>query len=401
MVALRLRTRRDAAVAAWSQWRDGRSVDVRPDVHDSWLRSAASVSVDIDGAPSAPDELIRDAWRDSDLRTVIDRYNEQLTRIAVDGSFVVAVTNRQSTILWTTGSRHMRARAERANFAPGGRWDEQSVGTNALDLALRTNTSQSVFSAEHFAPLVHQWVCYAAPITDPRTGQQLGVLDLSTTWDQAHPLAMSTTVALVQLLERELSTLRPREHETATLELRVLGTPAARISGADVRLSRRQFEICTVLALHPDGLSLEELHARVYGDAPVSVATLKAEMSHLRQLLGGCITSRPYRLTIPVVSDVAAVLAAIEQGTCERAMDQCGGALLPQSESPWIIEMRDWIEVALRTAALRSADVLAVTRFVERHPYDLEAAEHLARLVSASDVHYPAATARLQRARSA
>lgn len=40
------------------------------------------------------------------------------------------------------------------------------------------------------------------------------------------------------------------------------------------------------LALHPEGLSLEALHAHVYGDEPVSVSTLKSEISHLRQHLG-------------------------------------------------------------------------------------------------------------------
>ncbi|MEY4075341.1 MAG: hypothetical protein RJA29_2698, partial [Pseudomonadota bacterium] len=95
--------------------------------------------------------------------------------------------------------------AAKANFAPGGKWDELSVGTNALDLALRTGKAQTVFSAEHFAPLVHQWVCYSAPIVDPRTGGMLGVLDLSTTWDNANPLAMRTTVAMVGLLQHELS----------------------------------------------------------------------------------------------------------------------------------------------------------------------------------------------------
>jgi hypothetical protein len=89
------------------------------------------------------------------------------------------------------------------NFVPGGRWDEASVGTNALDLALRLDSTATVYSAEHFSSCVHDWVCYAAPVHDPRTGQQLGVLDLSTTWDRAHPIGPATARALARLLERE------------------------------------------------------------------------------------------------------------------------------------------------------------------------------------------------------
>ena len=51
---------------------------------------------------------------------------------------MLAVTDPQTRILWTYGGRVMRRKAESVNFVPGGRWDDQSVGTNALDLANRT-----------------------------------------------------------------------------------------------------------------------------------------------------------------------------------------------------------------------------------------------------------------------
>ena len=64
------------------------------------------------------------------------------------------------------------------------------MGTNALSLALRTGRPSTVFSAEHLVEALHGWVCYCAPIHGP-DGRILGVLDLSTTWDRSHPLAMS------------------------------------------------------------------------------------------------------------------------------------------------------------------------------------------------------------------
>ena len=64
----------------------------------------------------------------------------------------------------------MRRKAESVNFVAGGRWDDQSVGTNALDLANRHDTPAMVFSAEHYAPIVHNWVCWAAPVHDLVTG---------------------------------------------------------------------------------------------------------------------------------------------------------------------------------------------------------------------------------------
>ena len=99
-------------------------------------------------------------------------------------------------LVWTAGGRHMRRRAESVNFAPGGRWDEDSVGTNALAMALDEDRPAQVFSAEHYAAMVHGWCCFAAPLRDPVTGRPLGVLDLSSTWDRAHPMALAAVRAL-------------------------------------------------------------------------------------------------------------------------------------------------------------------------------------------------------------
>ena len=67
-----------------------------------------------------------------------------------------------------------------------------------------------VFSAEHYAPIVHNWVCWAAPVHDPVTGRQLGVLDLSTTWDRTHPIGLATARVMARLIETAL----PRSRRT-------------------------------------------------------------------------------------------------------------------------------------------------------------------------------------------
>ena len=67
-----------------------------------------------------------------------------------------------------------------------------------------------VFSAEHYAPIVHNWVCWAAPVHDPVTGAQLGVIDLSTTWDRTHPIGLATARVMARLIE----TAMPRSQRT-------------------------------------------------------------------------------------------------------------------------------------------------------------------------------------------
>jgi hypothetical protein len=290
----------------------------------------------------------------------------------------------------------MRRRAEKVNFVPGGRWDEKSVGTNALDLALRLDRAATVYSAEHFASCVHDWVCWAAPVHDPRTGRQLGVLDLSTTWDRAHPIGLATAGALAKLVEREIqpgtaAMTAPAPDDgarRAVLELRLLGAASAQLNARRLRLTRRQLEILTLLALSSDGLDLGELHAQLYGDRPVSKSTLKAEMSVLRAALGGRLTSRPYRIDAPVGCDVSDVLDLLRSGDVAGAVEKYRGELLGWSDSPAIAEYRDFVSAAVRTALLAQSPPPAVLRYTQRVPYDLEPLERYESASGASTATY-------------
>ncbi|MFP1629281.1 GAF domain-containing protein [Streptomyces sp. 5K101] len=207
-----LRRRRAALEDEWSRWvprlraarrYPGGGDALRPEVTESWVRSLSSVDPGRDSAPVSDGAAVHSRWAGSPLRRPVGDLGDELRSIAEDAGFVTAVTDECGTILWTCGGRTMQRRAEQVNFAPGGRWDEQAMGTNALSLALRTGRPSTVFSAEHLVTALHGWVCYCAPIHDPG-GQVLGVLDLSTTWDRSHPLAMSTVRTLVSTIEARL-----------------------------------------------------------------------------------------------------------------------------------------------------------------------------------------------------
>jgi len=385
-----LRRQRSSLTQAWDrnvralgrQTSDGLPGGVRTEIASSWQRSARHVSPDVTQALLTSDGDTRAAWESSPLSAAVRRLEAELRAAADDGDLVVAVTDPRARILWTHGGRVMRRHAERVNFVPGGRWDEASVGTNALDLALRLDRTATVYSAEHFSSCVHDWVCYAAPVHEPRTGQQLGVLDLSTTWDRAHPIGPATAGALARLVEREVRPAVAREpagpRDGGLLDLRLLGTAGARLDGRPLRLTRRQTEILALLALNPDGLDLGELHARLYGDRPVSPGTLKAEMSQLRALLGGRLASRPYRIDLPVRCDVSDVLDRLRAGDVAGAAERYGGELLGWSESPALIEYGNFVTVALRAALLADPQPAAVLRYTEAAPYDLELLERCA-----------------------
>jgi len=380
-----LRGQRLDAVRAWTTFveeGDQASSMVRPEILRSWERSGVAISPHVAEAPMADESDTAAFWQESPLQVAVHRIEEELRRTAEDGDLVVAVTDSDTRILWTYGGRVMRRKAETVNFVAGGRWDETSVGTNALALANHDDRASMVFSAEHFAPIVHNWVCWAAPVHDPVTGEKLGVIDLSTTWDRTHPIGLATARVMARLLENALP---PRAtggggpsggHSfNSGLELTLLGQVEVVLDGQRLLLTRRQNEILALLALHPEGLTLEHLHALLYGDKSVTASTLKAEVSHLRSALGGQLASRPYRLMMPVDTDIERVLDLLRLGDVGAALDAYGGDLFPGTSSPALAELAEFVAVSVREALLADPQPGAVMRYTALAPYDTEVIE--------------------------
>lgn len=352
------------------------SVPARPDVLSSWQRSSRSVRADVTSAPVATPEDISRSWAESRLGRASRVILDDLTELADSGDMMAALTDDSVTIAWIAGGRTMSRRAEGVHFMLGGCWAEDAVGTNALALAHQTILPATVFSAEHYAPMVHDWVCYSAPILDPESGCFLGVIDLSTVWQRAHSSYLTTVSALARCVEYELATgdglgRPPRRGVTPSLGpaslgppssgqaprgmvLQTLGSPSLQVEGVIVPVTRRQLELLTVLSLHPAGLNLDELTGCVYGDHMVSQSTVKAELSHLRHLLGGRIGSRPYRLVGPVAADHGQVVDALATGDVSTAVALYRGPMLAFSDSPEITNWRHHIDAAVRDAVLQA-----------------------------------------------
>ena len=139
---LELQERRLRAVQAWTSFvESGDEAEqlVRPEILRSWQMSRAVLAPDVTQAPMADEADTAAFWRESPLQTAVARVEAELRRTAEDGDLVLAVTDAETRILWTYGGRVMRRKAETVNFVAGGRWDEASVGTNALAIQMYTD----------------------------------------------------------------------------------------------------------------------------------------------------------------------------------------------------------------------------------------------------------------------
>lgn len=389
-----LKERRGDAEAVWryAVQARGSTSAARPEVFASWQRSAQAVSVDLALAPMVEPGVVTAQFAESRLGRASQVILDDLRELSADGDLVAALTDDTVTITWLSGGRRMRRNADAVNFTLGGCWSEGSVGTNALALAHELGRPATVFSAEHYAPMVHDWVCYSAPIIDPADGRSLGVIDVSSLWSKFNPSLLTMVRALARNVEYELArdpvaaVVVVSPEPRTELTLRVLGSSAVTVNGSPVRVSPRQLELLAILAMHDDGLSLDELTALLYGDQPISVTTVKAELSHLRQLVGGVIASRPYRLTGRVDADHARVLRTLASGDLSAALDLYRGSLLPSSQSPEITSWRYQIDVAIRNAVIRSRNPELLYRLSACCPDDGDVAELTLMLMAADDV---------------
>lgn len=184
-----------------------------------------------------------------------------------------------------------------------------------------------------------------------------------------------------------------------TLSLTCLGEgqPTAIVGGRKVLLSQRHAEILTLLALHPRGLTAEQLSFHLYGDEGNPV-TIRAEMHRLRTQLDVPIEAKPYRFTCPVEADFLDLRRLLASGDPASLARAYPGPLLPRSESPAIRRERDELEVQVRTCLLQRGgpeDLWTYAQTVNGRE-DFQLLERLTSRLPYADPRAAAARARLR-----
>jgi GAF domain len=166
--------------------------------------------------------------RESPLNGVIDELKQVVSSVADASHFLMLVTDADGVLLWREGSSLVRRRADTVGLIEGALWTESTVGTNAIGTALAEAAPVQLFSAEHFEQNQHPWYCTAAPIHDPRTGELLGIVDVSGPALTLHPAISALVETGVRLAESQLW----RHHEDRLERLRRSAAPLlATLSG--------------------------------------------------------------------------------------------------------------------------------------------------------------------------
>jgi len=282
-------------------------VPVRRLVTRSWERMR-TLGLDPDqrsGTDPAGPDVVERRRAGSPLATVLPELRRSLTAVAESADHIMVVTAADGFVLWREGSQRVGRLADNLGFSPGATWTEDAVGTNAIGTALAEHSSVQLFSAEHFARSQHPWTCTACPVHDPRTGELLGVVDLSGPARTVHPTTVALVDTAVRLAERVLWT----GHEARLDALRAVAAPLmARLGGPALVVDDHGW----VVAVQGAAVG-ERVGAPVAGE-PVAVTGLGPCLPE--PVPGGWLLrpapSRPGRMRLWLDLDEAAPAAVVE-----------------------------------------------------------------------------------------
>lgn len=182
--------------------------------------------------------------------------------------------------------------------------------------------------------------------------------------------------------------------EAPRLSLKLLGEPRVLIGNEVVHIFPKWLDILLLLALHPEGLTTEQLELEFSAEG-AELGTIKAIISKLRKRVA--ISHSPYRITETFQADFVDLQKALQEGRLRAALELYRGALLERSQAPGVIEARENLQELLRQAVLESKDVEALLSLSEQFKDDLELWEAALNALPESDPRRSLALAKQRR----
>jgi DNA-binding CsgD family transcriptional regulator len=174
---------------------------VREHIGASWQRSLQSgLTPDRLEVPFDPD-VNRDGLLAQAARPVLD----QLAADLAGSRIAVLLTNERGQVVdRRVNEPWLVVLLDRILLAPGYVYAEEAVGTNGIGTALTQRSPSAVEGEEHFTQALTGLACAGAPITDPRSGRILGVIDLTCLAGERSALMLPFAIGAAREIEQRL-----------------------------------------------------------------------------------------------------------------------------------------------------------------------------------------------------
>ena len=139
---------------------------VNPYVAAGWKRCRAAGVNPIGGLGRRVDDEVFRSIRQANTR-LIDAampIMHSVFDIVRRTGFLMVLTDSAGYVLETMGDESIMSKTMDLRFVSGALWDNQSVGTNAISVALDSDIAIQMVGAEHYCRTHHGWTCSAAPM---------------------------------------------------------------------------------------------------------------------------------------------------------------------------------------------------------------------------------------------
>ena len=192
---------------------------VQPAVAEGWKRCRAAGVNPIGGLGRRVDDEVFRSIREANAQLIYTAMPimQSVFDIVRRTGFLMVLTDSVGYVLETMGDESIMAKTEDLRFVPGALWDNQSVGTNAISVALDYNTAIQMAGAEHYCRTHHGWTCSAAPIHG-ENGEIVGCLNMSGEAADVHDHTLAVVLAAAIGIEGKLSLLHSAELMRSALE---------------------------------------------------------------------------------------------------------------------------------------------------------------------------------------
>jgi sigma-54 dependent transcriptional regulator, acetoin dehydrogenase operon transcriptional activator AcoR len=209
-------------------------------------------------------ELERRLERNKRFLQIASPFVQLLYEFVAGEGFIVALTDNEGCLLEIIGDEAIMGQTRPYGLVRGALMHEESIGTNAISIALFENKPVQVRGQEHFVRALHQWSTSAAPIHDER-GQLIGSLNLSGLHDKVLSYILGLVVSSAKAIELQLrssfSEMRQKEayhFVSQILNTLEFGVVATDINGQIRRANNLASGLLRVPLQKLEGSNLEE-----------------------------------------------------------------------------------------------------------------------------------------------
>ncbi|NBD25095.1 PAS domain-containing protein [Paenibacillus sp. T1] len=141
------------------------------------------------------------------LEVTISVARKFMTRLVsdLDGTAVlICITDHEGYILEMYGDEMIKYQVESLGLSTGIRLEEEKVGTNSIEMALKMEQSAKVIGSDHFFRCLHESACFSVPFH--ASGKISGTITMMMAARHVSPYHLGLLQSAVDSIEREVIT---------------------------------------------------------------------------------------------------------------------------------------------------------------------------------------------------